>query len=44
MKPESSGTVDLYSERIVCDSCKSLIGQFESMFPNVRVNISTGVG
>ncbi|MFE1957615.1 deaminase domain-containing protein [Streptomyces sp. NPDC059479] len=36
--------MDLYSERIVCDSCAGLIDQFKNTFPGIQINISTGVG
>ncbi|MEV7782668.1 RHS repeat-associated core domain-containing protein [Kitasatospora sp. NPDC088351] len=44
LTPESKGTIDLYSERIVCPSCEGLIGQFSKAFPGIQINISTGVG
>jgi hypothetical protein len=42
--PGARGTIDLYSERPVCDSCKGLIGQFKQAFPGIEVNIREGVG
>lgn len=44
LRPGAKGTIDLYSERTVCSSCDNLIGQFKEMFPNIQINISTGVG
>jgi RHS repeat-associated protein len=38
----ATGTVHIYSERAVCDSCSNVIDQFRRMFPNIRVVVSTG--
>jgi hypothetical protein len=40
--PDLSGSVNLYSEFTVCYSCSRVIGQFQEMFPNVRVGVQSG--
>ncbi|MDI5964914.1 RHS repeat-associated core domain-containing protein [Streptantibioticus silvisoli] len=42
LSPESQGTIDLYSERPVCDSCEGLINQFSQVFPGIQIDITTG--
>ncbi|ONI88188.1 hypothetical protein ALI144C_06945 [Actinosynnema sp. ALI-1.44] len=42
LSPNSKGTINLYSEREVCDSCSKLIDQFKQTFPNVTVNVTWG--
>ncbi|MFV2088920.1 deaminase domain-containing protein, partial [Micromonospora sp. LOL_021] len=42
LSPTSTGTVQLYSERIVCPSCEDVIGQFKMRFPGISIRISTG--
>lgn len=42
LSPTSTGTVHLYSERIVCPSCNDVIDQFTAKFPGIKLNISTG--
>ncbi len=42
LTPTSTGTVNLYSERIVCPSCGDVIDQFKARFPGIKVNITTG--
>lgn len=42
--PSVSGQVTLvidppFQPRVVCDSCQSVIAQFEQMFPNIKVNV-----
>ena len=37
-----SGTIRLYSEFEFCKSCKSVIEQFEAMFPNIKIIPSSG--
>ncbi|MFJ4413307.1 polymorphic toxin-type HINT domain-containing protein [Streptomyces sp. NPDC088925] len=44
LAPGAKGTIDMYSERPVCDSCSGLIDQFKQKFPGIRINISTGEG
>jgi hypothetical protein len=36
------GTINLHSERAVCISCSSVIEQFKSEFPGIRINVTTG--
>jgi RHS repeat-associated protein len=38
----STGTIDLYVENPVCDSCQGVIEQFQSRFPNIRLNVTHG--
>ncbi|WP_197046841.1 deaminase domain-containing protein [Paucibacter sp. KBW04] len=40
--PGLSGSVNLYSELTVCYSCSRVIGQFQEMFPNVRLGVQSG--
>ena len=42
ISPETRGTINLFSERAVCDSCSSVINQFRQMFPNMNVNVTSG--
>jgi The BURPS668_1122 family of deaminases len=42
LTPDSSGTVDLYSENEPCPSCRSVIAQFKQRFPGVVINVSWG--
>jgi hypothetical protein len=44
LNPRSTGTIHLYSERPVCESCEDVIGQFKAAFPGININISTGSG
>ncbi|CDL81255.1 deaminase domain-containing protein [Xenorhabdus szentirmaii] len=39
INPNAKGTVNLYSELPICKSCQGVIKQFETMHPNVKVNI-----
>lgn len=39
-KEKQKGTLDLYTEMSMCDSCKGVKVQFERMFPEIKVNIS----
>ena len=39
-----TGVVKIASELPVCKSCRSVIAQFEELFPNVKVVVSTGPG
>ena len=34
------GTVLLYSEMDLCDSCRFVAAQFEAKFPNIKVKVS----
>ncbi|MDT0266076.1 deaminase domain-containing protein [Streptomyces sp. DSM 44915] len=36
------GTIDLYTELPVCDSCNDVINQFRNEFPNITINITDG--
>ncbi|MBL7508420.1 hypothetical protein I6A84_31240 [Frankia sp. CNm7] len=40
----SRGVINLYSERVVCNSCANLIAEFKKAFPGVGINISAGGG
>ncbi|MFE9690577.1 FG-GAP-like repeat-containing protein [Micromonospora sp. NPDC005806] len=42
LSPNARGTINLYSERVPCPSCSSVIDQFREMFPGIRVNVSWG--
>ncbi|MGF6884851.1 hypothetical protein ABIA39_008657 [Nocardia sp. GAS34] len=40
LKPDSTGVIELYTENEPCDSCTSIIDQFETKYPGVRVNVT----
>lgn len=42
ISPDSQGVVNIYSELTICDSCRSVIQQFQQAFPGVVVNTSSG--
>ncbi|NBE81921.1 ricin-type beta-trefoil lectin domain protein [Micromonospora rubida] len=42
LNPNSTGTINLYSERRVCPSCGDVIDQFKAQFPGIKINIQTG--
>ncbi|MGE8367726.1 deaminase domain-containing protein [Cupriavidus sp.] len=37
----ASGTINLFSEKSVCQSCTDVIMQFRQMYPNIQLNIFT---
>ena len=37
---ERKGSLDLFTEMSMCDSCKDIKKQFEEMFPKINVNVS----
>ncbi len=41
--PDSRGTIQLFSERVVCESCGGVVDQFRKMFPNIEVVVTSGV-
>jgi hypothetical protein len=42
--PQSSGVVDLVTERSPCPSCTFVIEQFRKRFPGIKLNIMDGQG
>jgi hypothetical protein len=36
------GEIEIFSERRLCNSCDTVVKQFQAMFPNVKVNIVSG--
>jgi hypothetical protein len=41
LKPDSTGTIDLYTENHPCEeSCQSVIDQFRAKFPGVKLNVT----
>ncbi|MCO6565701.1 MAG: hypothetical protein J6581_09710 [Apibacter sp.] len=42
INPNAKGTIDLFSELPIFASCQGVIRQFETMFPDVKINILTG--
>jgi hypothetical protein len=41
LTPNSTGTVDLYTENEPCSaSCKDVVSQFQRMFPKVKLNVT----
>ena len=48
VKPNSTGTVTLFSQLPLCESCggtditPGLVGQFRQAFPNVTLKVSSG--
>jgi len=44
LTPSSKGTLTLVSERALCESCTSVVDQFQEMFPNVNLVIRAGTG
>ncbi|WP_247664207.1 deaminase domain-containing protein [Ideonella alba] len=36
-----AGTINLYSEKLVCPSCSDVVNQFRTMYPNVQLNVFT---
>jgi len=37
--PEVSGTINLFTERLPCDSCSNVIQQFRRRFPNIILTV-----
>jgi len=42
LKPDSQGTISLYTERPPCPSCRGVIQQFQDRFPGVQVIVTHG--
>ena len=42
LNPNDSGTLKLVSERLFCDSCSSVIEQFQERFPNINLILVDG--
>ncbi|MFC5833981.1 DNRLRE domain-containing protein [Nonomuraea insulae] len=42
LNKNSTGTLKIYSERIVCSECTGVLAQFMKRFPNIKVYVSTG--
>ncbi|NUR03993.1 MAG: hypothetical protein HOY79_48055 [Streptomyces sp.] len=42
LSPGAKGTVNMFSDRPVRPSCKSVIQQFQERFPGVSINVTTG--
>ncbi|MET9261278.1 RHS repeat-associated core domain-containing protein [Amycolatopsis sp. NPDC004079] len=40
--PYVRGTINIHTEKAMCISCQSVVRQFESEFPGVRVNVTEG--
>ncbi|MFM7851213.1 MAG: deaminase domain-containing protein, partial [Flammeovirgaceae bacterium] len=40
--PKIKGTINLFTERRQCDSCRGVIDQFKAMFPNIKLKIGNG--
>ncbi|MBI1187738.1 MAG: hypothetical protein GC206_10505 [Alphaproteobacteria bacterium] len=40
--PGTKGTVKLFSERVVCESCSSVVRQFRNARPNIKVEVLYG--
>jgi RHS repeat-associated protein len=43
LSPDSFGTIRLFSERPICDSCWGIIQQFKAKFPRINLITSGGV-
>ncbi|WP_428995046.1 deaminase domain-containing protein [Kribbella qitaiheensis] len=41
-EPQSRGTVALYSERVICESCPGVISDFRSRYPGIQLNVYSG--
>ena len=41
-KPEDVFTIDILSEKHICESCQGVVKQFKQMFPKATVNIISG--
>jgi hypothetical protein len=39
---DARGTINLFTERPPCPSCRGVIDQFREMFPNITVNVTHG--
>jgi RHS repeat-associated protein len=39
---DARGTINLYTERKPCPSCKGVIEQFQQRFPNINLNVTWG--
>jgi RHS repeat-associated protein len=39
---DATGRIDLYSERMPCGACSSVIDQFRQAFPNIELNVTYG--
>jgi hypothetical protein len=37
-----TGSINLHSERPLCDSCSSIVSQFRETFPGIDLNVTTG--
>ncbi|QLY32956.1 hypothetical protein H0264_12590 [Nocardia huaxiensis] len=42
LRPDSKGSINLYTEREPCGACLSVIEQFRAKFPGVEVNVTHG--
>lgn len=40
----ASGTINIYSERIVCPSCEKIIKAFSCDYPNIKINVLDAEG
>ena len=36
-----TGTIELFTQREMCISCEYVLGQFQQMFPNIKVTVTT---
>ena len=36
-----AGTINLYSEKLVCPSCSDVVNQFRTMYPKIQLNVFT---
>jgi hypothetical protein len=39
---DARGTINLFTERPPCPSCRGVIDQFRERFPNITVNVTHG--
>ena len=39
--PHISGKINLYTEKLACQSCTNIIFEFRRLFPNIELNIFT---
>lgn len=42
LDPNATGTINLFTERDACISCRGVISQFRQRYPNITVNVSHG--
>ncbi|MFT9821037.1 deaminase domain-containing protein [Lysinibacillus sp. NPDC056185] len=36
---EAKGTIKLFTEKVVCDSCDQIIKQFDEKYPNINIEV-----